>query len=145
MATGRLGRKARGGAVAVAVVAAGCGGLSHSEYVAKANRICAQANATPIPKSRTIADVARSGKLVVAADRREASQLRALEVPAKDRASFSEFLRLVDEQTALAEQEASAARRNDMRRLRAVDPRLSSKAAETSAAGAKAGLKSCAE
>src|SRR5436309_1513895 len=115
-----LSRVAFGAAFGATAMAAGCGGASHSEFVSKANRICSEANATPVSQSKTIQDVARNGPKVVAADNRQVSRLRSLDVPAKDKPAFDEFLRLLDNVTALAKSETAAATRNDVEGLRAI-------------------------
>ena len=138
-----LSRVAFGAAFGATAMAAGCDGASHSEFVSKANRICSEANATPVSQSKTIQDVARNGPNVVAADNRQVSRLRSLDVPAKDKPAFDEFLRLLDNVTALAKSETAAATRNDVEGLRAIDPQLATKAKEASAAALKAGLRSC--
>jgi len=133
--------------VTLAVGLAGCGGggPSREQFVANANRACAEVSAGALPKSKTIEDVARNGSLVVAADKRELAKLRKVAVPDKDRPKFDEFVRLVEQETVLAEREASAAKRNDKPLLLAVDPLLSAKASEAATAAKQLGLRSCAE
>jgi hypothetical protein len=134
-------------AVAFAVTACGGGGgntLSRSQFIAKADALCREANRTPQPAP------AQSAQVAAANARKEAQQraqlkdrLGKLEPPAAVKAQFARYQAQTDQIVALYRQEAAAAQAKDPRRFNQLNNRISTLSAQRAKTGGQIGFKAC--
>lgn len=130
-------------ALVALVAACGGGGYTKSDFVARANAICASS----LRQTRAIAPgtpLAAYLTAVVPVVQSEADQLRALRFPpgtARDRATLSSYLAAIAQVAADYRQLEAAAKRGDSQAVSDLEATLRASPAATLAAGY--GLRSC--
>jgi hypothetical protein len=134
---------------AVALTVAACGGggggsLSRSEFIAKADALCRQANKVPPPGP------VQSPEQAAANARREARQRTALkqklgklEPPSALEREYARYQAQTDQLISLFRQEAAAAQAKDVRRFNQLDSRISTLSAQRAKTGGRIGFTVC--
>lgn len=116
---------ARGRRFAVCLTAlsllAGCGssGTSAKDFAKQGNTICtdARAKARAIPPAKDFPGLVRQSQATLVILQDGVSRLHKLKPPAEKKADFDHYLRLADQQVALARQLPPAARAKDVSRI----------------------------
>ena len=145
------------GALLAAAAVAGCGGddsgeLSKDEFIAQADQICADFNASADADQQEFESLLDQGDFEAAADSFDQTaadsevalaDLEALEPPAEDQATIDEWLAILGEQPGLAEEFSTALRTRDIQAIRALGPEVQRLDADSDAIADEYGMVDC--
>jgi hypothetical protein len=144
-------------AVLAAAAVAGCGGddsgeLTKDDYIAQADQICADFNETANADQEEFQSLLDQGDFEAAADNFDQTaadseaalaELEALEPPAEDQATIDEWLAILNEQPALAEEFSTALRAQDVQAINALGPEVQRLDADSDAIADEYGMVDC--
>jgi hypothetical protein len=137
------------GALAAALALAACGGgggetLSRSQFIAKADALCREANKAPPPApAQDAAQAVRNAQQEVRLRTRLRDQLGKLEPPKELKSLFASYQSQTTAIIAGFRQEVAAARARDVRRFNQIDARLAGLQARRAKVAGQIGFKVC--
>ncbi|MEZ5100389.1 MAG: hypothetical protein R3C15_11440 [Thermoleophilia bacterium] len=136
---------AAAGATSVALAACGGGGASREEFLAKADAICAQADAeiAAVRQPTTVEGAVEAIDRLREISERQLADLRALEPPAAEREKLDELFALADEQLALAIDYRDAIAQQDRDLIRELADRANRLRAEAQEGARAYGFRVC--
>lgn len=136
---------AAAGATSVALAACGGGGVSREEFLARADAICAQADAeiAALGQPTTVDGAVETIDRLREISERQLAELRALETPDADREKLDEMFALADEQLALSTDYRDAIAQQDRDRIRELADRADRLRAEGQQAARDYGFRVC--
>jgi hypothetical protein len=144
-------------AVLAAAAVAGCGGddsgeLSKDEFIAQADQICADFNESADADQQEFESLLDQGDFEAAADsfdqtaadsEEALAELEALQPPAEDQETIDEWLAILGEQPALAQEFSDALRAEDVQAINALGPEVQRLDADSDAIADEYGLVDC--
>ena len=145
------------GALVAAAVFTGCGGddsgeLSKDEFIAQADQICAELNATAKADQEEFQTLLDQGDFEAAADNFDQTaatsedalaQLEELVPPAEDQATIDEWTAILNEQPALTDEFSAALRIQDIDTINAIGPEVEGLDADSDAIADEYGMVDC--
>lgn len=136
---------AAAGATTVALAACGGGGASREEFLAKADAICAQADAeiAALGRPTTVDGAVETIDRLREISERQLADLRALEAPGADREKLDEMFALADEQLSLSTDYRDAIAQQDRDLIRELADRANRLRAEGQQAARDYGFRVC--